>query len=121
MLWLIVGLVTFLGIHSVSIFAPAWRDSMVSRLGALSWRGVYSVASIVSFLVLIHGCGLARQEPDREALARVLAELGARGVFVRKPGAAPLDRCIRVTCAPPEALATFAAALSEALAAASEG
>ena len=36
MLWLIVGLVTFLGIHSVSIFAPAWRDSMVARLGALS-------------------------------------------------------------------------------------
>jgi uncharacterized membrane protein len=63
MLWLIVGLVTFLGIHSVSIFAPAWRDSMVARIGALSWRGVYSVVSIVSFLVLVHGCGLARQEP----------------------------------------------------------
>ena len=31
MLWLIVGLVTFLGIHSVSIFAPAWRDAMVAR------------------------------------------------------------------------------------------
>jgi len=63
MLWLIIGLVTFLGIHSVSIFAPAWRDSMVSRLGALSWRGVYSVVSIVTFLVLVHGCSLARQEP----------------------------------------------------------
>jgi uncharacterized membrane protein len=63
MLWLIVGLVTFLGIHSVSIFAPAWRDSMMSRLGALKWRGIYSVVSIASFLVLVHGCGLARQEP----------------------------------------------------------
>jgi uncharacterized membrane protein len=63
MLWLIVGLVTFLGIHSVSIFAPAWRDSMVSRLGALNWRSLYSVVSIASFLVLVHGCGLARQEP----------------------------------------------------------
>ena len=63
MLWLIAGLVTFLGIHSVSIFAPAWRDSMVARLGALTWRGLYSVVSIASFLVLIHGCSLARQEP----------------------------------------------------------
>lgn len=63
MLWLIIGLVTFLGIHSVTIFAPAWRDSMVSRLGALNWRGLYSVVSIVSFLVLVHGYGLARQEP----------------------------------------------------------
>ncbi len=52
MLWLIVGLVTFLGFHSVSIFAPAWRDSMVARLGALNWRGLYSVVSIASFLVL---------------------------------------------------------------------
>ena len=63
MLRLIVGLVTFLGIHSVSIFAPAWRDSMVSRLGALNWRLLYSVVSIASFLVLVHGYGLARQEP----------------------------------------------------------
>ena len=63
MLWLIVGLVTFLGIHSVTIFAPAWRDSMVSRLGALNWRLLYSVVSIASFLVLVHGYGLARQEP----------------------------------------------------------
>jgi len=36
---------------------------MVSRLGALNWRRLYSVVSIASFLVLVHGCGLARQEP----------------------------------------------------------
>ena len=63
MLWLIIGLVTFLGIHSISIFAPAWRDSMIARVGALNWKGIYSVASIVTFVVLVHGCGLARQEP----------------------------------------------------------
>ena len=63
MLWLIIGLVTFLGIHSISIFAPAWRNSMIARVGALNWKGIYSVASIVTFVVLVHGCGLARQEP----------------------------------------------------------
>ncbi len=55
---------------------------------------------------------------DGAFATRVLTELGARGVFIRKPGVAPLDRCIRVTCGPPEALALFAAALPDALAAA---
>ena len=63
MSWLIVGLVTFLGIHSVSIIAPAWRDAMVARLGALRWKRIYSIASIVTFLVLVHGCNLARHDP----------------------------------------------------------
>jgi uncharacterized membrane protein len=63
MLWLIVGLVTFLGIHSIAIFAPAWRDSTIARVGALNWKRLYSIASIVTFLVLVHGCSLARQEP----------------------------------------------------------
>ena len=39
---------------------------------------------------------------------RVLAGLTAEGVFVRMPGVAPLDRCIRVTLAPDDALAAFA-------------
>ncbi len=55
---------------------------------------------------------------DGPFATRVLTELGQRGVFIRKPGVAPLDRCIRVTCGPPEALAAFAAALPDALAAA---
>ena len=42
------------------------------------------------------------------AFARaVLAGLVARGVFVRMPGVAPLDRCIRVSTAPEPELAIF--------------
>jgi uncharacterized membrane protein len=63
MLWLIVGLVAFLGIHSVSIFAPGWRDATVARIGELKWKRLYSLASIAAFVVLVHGCGLARQDP----------------------------------------------------------
>jgi histidinol-phosphate aminotransferase len=51
---------------------------------------------------------------------RVLAGLIAGGVFVRMPGVAPLDRCIRVTAGRPEDLAHLARALPEALAAAAE-
>jgi uncharacterized membrane protein len=63
MTWLVVGLLTFLGIHSIAIVAPGWRDSMVARLGALRWKRLYSVASLVAFVVLVHGCSVARQEP----------------------------------------------------------
>ena len=47
---------------------------------------------------------------------RVLDGLIARGVFVRMPGVAPLNRCIRVSAGTDGDLATFAAALPEALA-----
>src|SRR5690606_35485571 len=38
---LVLGLVLFLGVHSVRIFASAWRERMIARLGEKRWRGVY--------------------------------------------------------------------------------
>jgi histidinol-phosphate aminotransferase len=49
---------------------------------------------------------------------RVLEELGARDVFVRMPGVAPLDRCIRVSAGLPADLDVLEEALPQALAAA---
>ena len=49
----------------------------------------------------------------------VLAEMLERDVFVRMPGAAPLDRCIRVSAGTDEELSVFEAALPQALEAAS--
>jgi uncharacterized membrane protein len=60
---LILGLVLFLGIHSVSIVAPGWRDAQAVRLGEMPWKGVYAVVSIVGFALLVYGYGLARQAP----------------------------------------------------------
>jgi uncharacterized membrane protein len=60
---LILGLVVFLGIHSVSIFAPAWRDAQVARRGEMPWKGMYTLASVVGFVLLVYGYGLARQSP----------------------------------------------------------
>lgn len=51
---------------------------------------------------------------------RVLDALLARDVFVRKPGVAPLDRCIRVSCGRDEDLDVLARALREALCAATD-
>ena len=60
---LVIGLLLFLGAHSVSIVAPGWRDAQVARLGEGPWKGVYSLLSIAGFALLIYGYGLARQSP----------------------------------------------------------
>jgi uncharacterized membrane protein len=60
---LLAGLVIFLGLHSVSIVAPAWRDAQVVRLGEGAWKGLYSVVSIIGFVLMLYGFGLARQSP----------------------------------------------------------
>jgi uncharacterized membrane protein len=60
---LILGLLIFLGLHSVSIFAPAWRDAQVAQRGENAWKGIYSLLSIVGFALLIYGYGQARQSP----------------------------------------------------------
>jgi histidinol-phosphate aminotransferase len=48
---------------------------------------------------------------------RLLEALGQRGVFIRMPGVAPLDRCIRVSLGDGPTLEIFAEALTEAVAA----
>ena len=60
---LILGLVIFLGAHSTRIFAESWRGAQIARLGANGWKGLYSVASLIGFVLLVWGYGIARQEP----------------------------------------------------------
>jgi uncharacterized membrane protein len=43
--------------------APRWREARIAAMGAGAWKGVYSVLSIASFVLLIWGYGQARQEP----------------------------------------------------------
>ena len=64
MIQLVVGLITFLGIHSVSIVARPWRDAMVARLGAGTWKGVYSLISLLGFVLMVGGYSAARLEPS---------------------------------------------------------
>jgi len=60
---LLIGLLLFLGVHSTRIFAEDFRSRQVARLGDKGWKGVYSVASLVGFALMVWGYGLARQEP----------------------------------------------------------
>lgn len=60
MLGLIAGLVIFLGVHSIAIVAPDWRNAMVRRLGAGPWKALYSLVALLGLLLLIHGYSIAR-------------------------------------------------------------
>jgi uncharacterized membrane protein len=62
MLLLILGLVAFLGIHSIRIVAPEWRNAQLASMGEGRWKGLYSLASLIGFVLLIWGYGLARPE-----------------------------------------------------------
>ena len=60
---LILGLVLFLGAHSVRIFADGWRTRTIARLGDMGWKAAYSVVSLIGFGLIVWGYGLARQQP----------------------------------------------------------
>ena len=56
----IIGLVLFLGTHSISIVAPGLRRQAIARFGEGGFKGLYSILSIVGFVILIWGYGVAR-------------------------------------------------------------
>ncbi len=60
---LIVGLVLFLGTHSVSIASRGWRDRRQAQLGEAAWKGLYSLLSLAGLVAITIGYGQARLEP----------------------------------------------------------
>lgn len=64
MAWLILGLVLFLGVHSVRVVAEDWRTAMRARLGEAIWKGLYSLISIAGFGLIIWGFGQTRLDPQ---------------------------------------------------------
>jgi uncharacterized membrane protein len=61
--YLIIGLVVFLGVHSISIVGHRWRDRMIARLGAGPWRGLYSLVALAGLALTVYGYGRARETP----------------------------------------------------------
>ena len=60
---LILGLLIFLGVHSVRIFADDWRTRMRTRLGPGAWKGLHALFSAVGLVLIVWGYGMARQQP----------------------------------------------------------
>lgn len=63
MTWLILGLLIFLGSHSVRIFAEPWRGARIASMGLNAWKGIYSVVAIAGFVLIVWGYGQARGAP----------------------------------------------------------
>lgn len=61
---LIAGLLIFLGVHSLRIFAEDWRTRQLARLGEARWKGMVSLASALGLGLIVWGVGLARTEPS---------------------------------------------------------
>ena len=57
---LILGLILFLGAHSVRIWADGWRDQTIEAYGEKAFKGVYALVSILGFYLLVVGYGEAR-------------------------------------------------------------
>jgi histidinol-phosphate aminotransferase len=82
------------------------------RIGAIARdNGLVPIPSATNFVAI--DCG-----GDGAFARRVLDGVLARGIFIRMPGVAPLDRCIRVSVGTPENIDALAAVLPTALAAA---
>jgi uncharacterized membrane protein len=60
---LVIGLILFLGVHSVRIVAEPWRSAMLARLGEGRWKGLYTLASAIGLTLIVVGYGAARQAP----------------------------------------------------------
>ena len=60
---LVLGLILFLGIHSVRIIAPDFRQNRLATMGEGKWKGLYSLGSMAGLVLLIWGYGMARADP----------------------------------------------------------
>ena len=63
MTYLILGLILFLGVHSVRILADGLRTRTIDRIGLNPWKGLYTLVSLAGFALLCYGYGLSRGDP----------------------------------------------------------
>ncbi len=61
---LLLGLVLFLGVHSARIVANDARTRFIAQRGEGLWKGLYSLASVLGFVLILWGYGQARLNPN---------------------------------------------------------
>ena len=60
---MILGLVVFLGVHSIRIVAEPWRQARIQQMGLMAWKGLYSVVALIGLVLVIWGYGQTRLDP----------------------------------------------------------
>ncbi len=59
---LVLGLVIFLGLHSTRIISESGRERAIARIGEGPWKGVYSLISVIGFVLIVWGFARARYD-----------------------------------------------------------
>ena len=59
---LIIGLLLFLGMHSISIFALDFRNRQIEK-NHLAWKAGYSIIALIGFFLIVQGYGQAKLVP----------------------------------------------------------
>ncbi len=60
---LILGLVLFLGMHALRVFAEGTREKLIGSMGPFVYKAFYSIVSIIGLLLIVSGYSAARIEP----------------------------------------------------------
>lgn len=60
---LVIGIILFFAVHSVSIVNDAWRNRMVEKIGEWPWKGLYALIAVAGLVLIVQGYGIARQDP----------------------------------------------------------
>src|SRR5579864_1692767 len=59
---LILGLVIFLGLHSIRIVSESGRERAIARFGEGPWKGIYSALSAIGLVLIVWGFSRARYD-----------------------------------------------------------
>jgi len=60
---LIIGLVLFLGTHSIGIISWRGREAIAAGIGEMPFKGVYGLLAIAGLVLIVAGYGQARMHP----------------------------------------------------------
>ena len=63
MIYLIIGLILFLGTHSARIFAEDSRQRLIAEGGLLKFKIAYAIVSIIGLALIVWGYGQTRFDP----------------------------------------------------------
>ena len=62
-IYLVAGLLRFLGVPSTRMFADGWRNQTRARMGEMPFKVLYSLLSLAGLMLLGWGYGVAGQQP----------------------------------------------------------
>ncbi len=84
MLYLLLGILVFFGVHVVRMLKPDFRNRQIEALGEGPWKGMYSAASLAGLALIVWGWMQYREEapifyfpPDWSRHIAALLVLGA--------------------------------------------